>query len=59
MKFPSNTNGSELDISSLISKDEKVLAMMPHPERAFYFYHQTNWQEFNKKMNMRMDIKKF
>ena len=22
--------------------------MMPHPERAFYFYHQPNWQELKK-----------
>ena len=49
IKFPSNPNGSELDIAGLISKDGKVLAMMPHPERAFYFYHQPNWQELNKK----------
>ena len=49
IKFPSNPNGSVLDIAGLISKDGKVLAMMPHPERAFYFYHQPNWQELNKK----------
>ncbi|MDB4860617.1 phosphoribosylformylglycinamidine synthase I [Alphaproteobacteria bacterium] len=49
IKFPYNPNGSELDIAGLISKDGKVLAMMPHPERAFYFYHQPNWQELNKK----------
>ena len=47
-KFPYNPNGSELDIAGLISKDGKVLAMMPHPERAFYFYHQPNWQELKK-----------
>ena len=49
IKFPYNPNGSELDIAGLISKDGKVLAMMPHPERAFYYYHQPNWQELNKK----------
>ena len=48
IKFPHNPNGSELDIAGLISKDGKVLAMMPHPERAFYYYHQPNWQELNK-----------
>ena len=49
LKFPANPNGSELDIAGLVSKDGKVLAMMPHPERAFYYYNEPNWQNSIKK----------
>ena len=46
-KFPYNPNGSILDIAALTNAKGNVLAMMPHPERAYYFIHQPDWQ--NKK----------
>ena len=49
LQFPYNPNGSMLDIAGITNKNGKVLAMMPHPERALYYYHQPNWQELTKK----------
>ena len=43
-KFPFNPNGSQDDIAALTNQNGNVLAMMPHPERAFYHYHVPNWQ---------------
>ena len=47
-KFPFNPNGSDLDIAALTNKKGNILAMMPHPERAYYFFHKPDWQ--NKAM---------
>ena len=38
-------NGSDLDIAALTNAKGNVLAMMPHPERAYYFTHEPNWQD--------------
>ena len=43
-QFPFNPNGSKDDIAALTNQNGNVLAMMPHPERAFYHYHIPNWQ---------------
>ena len=43
-KFPFNPNGSDLDIAALTNKKGNILAMMPHPERAYYFFHKPDWQ---------------
>ncbi len=48
-KFPFNPNGSQDDIAALTNKKGNVLAMMPHPERAFYNYHVPNWQNDSSK----------
>ena len=37
-EFPFNPNGSQDDIAALTNKNGNVLALMPHPERAFYHY---------------------
>jgi len=34
--FPINPNGSMLNIAGITNKEGNVLAMMPHPERAFF-----------------------
>ena len=47
LKFPYNPNGSIMDIAGITNKNGKVLAMMPHPERALYHYHQPDWQNQN------------
>ena len=48
-QFPFNPNGSKDDIAALTNQNGNVLAMMPHPERAFYHYHIPNWQSKNLK----------
>ena len=40
-------NDSNYDIAAIANKTGKILAMMPHPERAFYHHHQPNWQNRN------------
>ena len=35
-KFPSNPNGALLNIAGLCNKEGNVMALMPHPERAFF-----------------------
>lgn len=41
--YPFNPNGSVADIAGITSADGKVLAMMPHPERAMEFVNQYDW----------------
>lgn len=42
-EYPFNPNGSTADIAGITSADGKVLAMMPHPERAMEFVNQYDW----------------
>jgi phosphoribosylformylglycinamidine synthase subunit PurQ / glutaminase len=42
-EYPFNPNGSIGDIAGITSVDGKVLAMMPHPERAMEFVNQYDW----------------
>ena len=48
-RFPFNPNGSREDIAALTNQNGNVLAMMPHPERALYYYHVPNWQNNSSK----------
>jgi len=43
LQFPHNPNGSIHDLAALSDKSGKVLALMPHPERAIFFTQQDNW----------------
>lgn len=36
MKYQDNPNGSDMDIAGLYDKENKVIGMMPHPERAIF-----------------------
>ncbi len=36
-EFPYNPNGSAFDTAAIVSDDGKILAIMPHPERAILF----------------------
>jgi phosphoribosylformylglycinamidine (FGAM) synthase-like amidotransferase family enzyme len=36
--WPDNPNGSQFDIAGLMNESGNVLAMMPHPERAFWLW---------------------
>ncbi len=42
-EYPYNPNGSVADIAGITSADGKVLAMMPHPERAMEFVNEYDW----------------
>ena len=42
-KFPYNPNGSFEDIAAITNTKGNVLAMMPHPERAFYNFQKPDW----------------
>ncbi len=41
--FPANPNGSFHDIAGICNRDGTVYGMMPHPERAFYWWQQPDW----------------
>lgn len=41
--FPINPNGSFHDIAGICNPDGNVFGMMPHPERAFYWWQQPDW----------------
>jgi len=43
-----NPNGAMYDIAGVLGYNGRVLGMMPHPERAMFFYHSPLWQ--NKKI---------
>ncbi|QKX01318.1 phosphoribosylformylglycinamidine synthase subunit PurQ [Wolbachia endosymbiont of Dipetalonema caudispina] len=43
LQFPYNPSGSLYDVAALSSKNGKVLALMPHPERGIFFTQQDNW----------------
>ena len=63
-KFPFNPNGSKDDIAALTNQNGNVLAVMPHPERAFYHHHVPDWQnnsskKFGDGYKIFMNAKKF
>ncbi|MEM4089562.1 MAG: phosphoribosylformylglycinamidine synthase subunit PurQ, partial [Thermoplasmatales archaeon] len=41
--YPWNPNGSALNIAGLCSKGGNVLGLMPHPERVFYKFTESDW----------------
>ncbi|MEM7047557.1 MAG: phosphoribosylformylglycinamidine synthase subunit PurQ [Pseudomonadota bacterium] len=41
--FPANPNGSVDDIAGLTDQTGRVLALMPHPERAIYTHQRDDW----------------
>lgn len=42
-KYPTNPNGSFYDIAGICNKDGNIFGLMPHPERALYWWQQPNW----------------
>jgi phosphoribosylformylglycinamidine synthase I len=42
-RFPKNPNGSFYDIAGICNPEGTVFGMMPHPERAFYWWQQPDW----------------
>jgi len=41
--YPTNPNGSFHDIAGLCNPEGTVFGLMPHPERAFYWWQQPDW----------------
>jgi phosphoribosylformylglycinamidine synthase len=41
--YPANPNGSFYDIAGICNREGTVLGLMPHPERAFYWWQQPDW----------------
>ncbi len=47
-EYPYNPNGSLDDIAALTNQQGNVFGMMPHPERAFYWYQGASWTRRGK-----------
>jgi phosphoribosylformylglycinamidine synthase len=41
--YPTNPNGSFHDIVGVCNLEGTVFGLMPHPERAFYWWQQPDW----------------
>jgi phosphoribosylformylglycinamidine synthase I len=46
--FPANPNGSFHDIAGVCNAEGTVFGLMPHPERAFYWWQQSDWTRKEK-----------
>lgn len=42
-KYPANPNGSVYDIAGICNPEGNIFGLMPHPERAFYWWQQPDW----------------
>ena len=42
-KYPANPNGSFYDIAGICNKEGNIFGLMPHPERAMYWWQQPDW----------------
>ncbi len=42
-KYPTNPNGSFHDIAGICNREGTVFGLMPHPERAVYWWQQPDW----------------
>ena len=42
-KYPTNPNGSFHDIAGICNREGTIFGLMPHPERAFYWWQQPDW----------------
>ena len=42
-KYPINPNGSFYDIAGICNKEGNIFGLMPHPERAMYWWQQPDW----------------
>lgn len=52
--YPWNPNGSVSNIAGLCNKEGNVLGLMPHPERVFYRYTESDWtREIDREGNGR------
>jgi phosphoribosylformylglycinamidine synthase subunit PurQ / glutaminase len=42
-KYPANPNGSFYDIAGICNQEGNIFGLMPHPERAVYWWQQPDW----------------
>jgi phosphoribosylformylglycinamidine synthase I len=42
-EYSANPNGSTFDIAGMCNKEGNIFGLMPHPERAMYWWQQPNW----------------
>jgi phosphoribosylformylglycinamidine synthase I len=42
-KYPVNPNGSFYDIAGICNKEGNIFGLMPHPERAMYWWQKPDW----------------
>jgi phosphoribosylformylglycinamidine synthase len=42
-EYPANPNGSFHDIAGICNREGTIFGLMPHPERAFYWWQQPDW----------------
>lgn len=42
-KYPTNPNGAFHDIAGICNKEGTIFGLMPHPERAMYWWQQPDW----------------
>ncbi len=42
-RFPTNPNGSFHDIAGICNKEGTIFGLMPHPERAMFWWQQPDW----------------
>jgi phosphoribosylformylglycinamidine synthase len=55
-RFPTNPNGAFYDVAGICNPEGTVFGLMPHPERAFYWWQQFDWTR-KKQMSMYGDGK--
>jgi phosphoribosylformylglycinamidine synthase len=46
--FPTNPNGSFHDVAGICNPEGTIFGLMPHPERAFYWWQQPDWTRQGK-----------
>ena len=42
-QYPANPNGSLFDIAGICNREGNIFGLMPHPERAMYWWQQPDW----------------
>ena len=42
-EYPYNPNGSYKDVAGICDESGLIFGLMPHPERAFYYYQYPDW----------------
>jgi len=47
-RFPMNPNGSFHDIAGICNSEGTIFGLMPHPERAFHWWQQSDWTRQRK-----------
>ena len=48
-KYPDNPNGSFHDIAGICNPEGNIFGLMPHPERAMYWWQLPSWTSGNRK----------